>query len=65
MPEEGSTRVGCGEVGCGVWGVGCGVWGVGRINETAFCRPPSADRLLTPVSCLLSPVSCLLTTDLA
>ena len=22
-------EVGCGEVGCGMWGVGCRVWGVG------------------------------------
>ncbi|TRT82035.1 MAG: hypothetical protein EWV63_20600 [Microcystis aeruginosa Ma_OC_H_19870700_S124] len=49
-------EVGCGGVGCGVWGVGevgrwgvgCGVWGVGRVNR---------NNLLSPVSCLPSPVS--------
>ncbi|TRU69156.1 MAG: hypothetical protein EWV55_06575 [Microcystis viridis Mv_BB_P_19951000_S69] len=45
--------MGCGEVGCRVWGVGCGE------NKAAFCLLPIAYCLLPFASCLPSAVPCL------
>ncbi|ARI80559.1 hypothetical protein BH695_1278 [Microcystis aeruginosa PCC 7806SL] len=53
--------MGCGEVGCGVWGVGCGVWGSGEMgkwgNGEAVSSPyhpkTLSPHLLTPADRLL------------